>query len=133
MTPQETLARTAYGEASSDGVDGMTAVCNVVVNRVSSGKTWWGHDIAGVCLAHQQFDCWFVGTADYSRMMAADMGDPVFVQAMEIAAQAVAGTLADITNRATSYKTTELPWPNAWGPQIDPVAVVGHQAFYILP
>ena len=132
MTPTETLARTIFGEASSDGIPGMCAVASVVLNRVASGVRWWGHDIESVCLAHEQFDCWMPGN-DYDRMMAATPDTPGYQDALEIAAQAVAGTLPDNTNGATTYKTTALPWPNAWGEPVDPVAVVGQQSFYILP
>lgn len=132
MTEVETLARTAFGEASSDGEAGMTAVCNVVVNRVNSGVTWWGSSIAGVCLAKMQFDCWFPGTADYNRMLAATTDDPAFATALAIAEQAVAGILADTTRGATTYKRSDLPWPRSWGDEIAPLVVIGSQSFYNL-
>ena len=132
MTPTETLARTLYGEARGDGADGMTAVASVVLNRVNSGVTWWGHDIETVCLKPWQFSCWIEGNADYDSMLAADESDPSYALALDIAAQAVAGTLADTVNGATTYKVTSLPWPRAWGRECQPVAVVGHQSFYCL-
>jgi cell wall hydrolase len=128
--PIDVLARTIFGEARGDGAAGMEAVASVVLNRVKIGG-WWGGDVIGVCLAKDQLDCWMPGP-DLPAVQEADESDPVFQTALDIAGEAVAGTLADTVNGATSYKVTTLPWPHDWGPEVPPVAVVGHQSFYIL-
>lgn len=129
--PIDVLARTIYGEASSDGAAGMEAVASVVLNRIKSGIDWWGRDIIGVCLAKDQFSCWLPGP-DLIRLQDADETDPVFVTATEIAIEAVAGKLQDSVNGATSYKRTDEPWPHSWGPRVMTVAVIGTQSFYVL-
>lgn len=128
----DVLARTAWGEARNQGAQGMQAVMNVVMNRVASGVTWWGRDIIGVCLAKAQFDCWSSGDPNLVKLQDVDATDPVFQTALELAADAVAGALPDLINGATSYKRTDLPWPAAWGPPVDPLATIGAHSFYVL-
>ena len=132
MTPTDTLARTIWGEARSEGYEGMQAVASVVLNRIASGKTWWGADIESVCLEPWQFSCWNANDPNRAKLLAVDQRDDQFVTALEISAQAVAGTLPDNTNGATTYKVTSLPWPAEWGEPVDPVAVIGQQSFYVL-
>lgn len=131
MPPLDTLARTCWGEARGDGRSGMTAVACVVMNRVKV-PCWWGHDVVSVCVQPRQFSCWDQGDPNRAKLLAVNETDPEYAIALEIAASALAGTLVDTTNGATSYKTTVLPWPTGWGSPRNPVAVVGHQSFYCL-
>lgn len=132
MTPTETLARTIYAEARSDGERGMTAVACVVLNRVAH-PTWWGRSIETVCRAPAQFSCWNGGDKNYAAMLSVTTADKSYMLALEIAAKAVADKLADIVLGATTYKVTSLPWPKSWGAQVAPLITVGHQTFYALP
>ena len=129
--PVDTLARTIYGEARGDGAAGMEAVASVVCNRLALGG-WWGDDVCSICLKPEQFDCWDHGDPNLIQIQDVDESDPVFQTALEIAVDAVAGRLPDSVHGATSYKVTTEPWPRSWGVEVLPVAVVGHQSFYIL-
>lgn len=126
---QDILARTIWGEARGDGSRGMQAVANVVMNRVRKGG-WWGATVKAVCLKPYQFSCWNAGDPNQEKLLAVTTDDPSFVTALEIAGQAIAGTLPDITNGATHYHTVDIATPKEWGP--DPVytASVGRQVFF---
>lgn len=125
------LARTLWGEARGEGKVGMQAVANVVMNRVAK-PGWWGQGIISVCLKPKQFSCWNGDDPNLPKVQAVTTDDSAFVTALEIANEAVAGTLADITMGATSYKENVLPWPSAWGTQVDPLVVIGNHSFYNL-
>jgi len=141
----DTLARTACGEARSDGDIGMSAVAAVVMNRCRAANAYLAkhptaahHPLYGdgtpasCCKMPFQFSCWLPSDPNRAKLLAVDDTDPQFAIALALAGQAVAGTLADPTDGATSYKVTSLPWPSAWGQQIEPCAVIGHQSFYRL-
>ncbi len=108
--PVLVAALTAIGEASDQGLNGMQAVINSGQNRALDGG-WWGDDLRGVFLDHEQYDCWMAGP-DRDRILAMSRAEPVFQQALGLARLAVAGTLRDITNGADSYYAETIPAPN---------------------
>jgi hypothetical protein len=138
------LARTIWGEARGDGVAGMRAVASVLMNRCTIATAYVAehgrpHPLYGdgtpasACLAPWQISSWNAKDPNRQKMIAVSAeSDPVFAQAIDIAAEAIARTLQDPTDGATSYKTTALPWPTEWGPEVPPLAVIGHQSFYQL-
>lgn len=128
INPTDTLARTLDGEAEGCGVSGMTAVACVVLNRVRHSG-WWGSTIASVCLAPYQFSCWLPGP-DRTRIEALPVSDPWYGIAQSIAARAVAGTLADITNSADSYYAKSMHTPPAWAAKAALVYEDGWHRFY---
>jgi hypothetical protein len=114
-TPQsvDTLARNAWGEARGTGATGMRRVINVHMNRVRNPR-WWGHDIMSVCLAPEQFSCRNVGDPNRAKLLAVTDADPEFRVALNLAWQAIANKLPDLTNGADSYWAVSMPHPPAW-------------------
>jgi spore germination cell wall hydrolase CwlJ-like protein len=53
-----TLAATVWAEARSGGVEGMSAVANVIVNRFRDSPSRFGRTVADVCTQPKQFSCW---------------------------------------------------------------------------
>ena len=51
------MAKTIWGEARGEGLRGMQAVANVIMNRVDRGG-WYGASIKDVVLKPLQFSCW---------------------------------------------------------------------------
>lgn len=141
--PREVLARTVFGEDRGGGYEGMQAVANVVMNRVASGITWWGHDVLSVCLAPEQFSVWnpftrpvlFPPNADYEAVIntqADSTADGIaFAQAVEIAAKALDGALPDITGGAVNYLSEgdPRPWPS-WATPDKETCRIGGQVFF---
>lgn len=132
----DVLARTVWGEARGEGVQGMQAVANVVMNRVAvaagfkskGGGFWWGNDVIAVCQKPYQFSCWNKDDPNFAKVQGVDGSDLNFATAMRMAARAVAGVLDDITNGATHYHAVGiLP---GWAKGQKPVAVIGRHVFY---
>lgn len=123
----DVVARTLWGEARGEGGEGMQAVANVIMNRVAR-PGWWGRTPREVCQKKWQFSCWNATDPNLHKLLAVDARDPQFALALDIAAQAVAGALPDITNGATNYKVRG--WPAAWAASMTKVARIGNHDFY---
>jgi spore germination cell wall hydrolase CwlJ-like protein len=133
MTPQETLARTLWGEAGIDGKEGMQAVASVVLNRVKK-PGWWGHDISSVCLAPWQFSCWLEEpVGEKNKILAVTDQDPQYQIALNLAQLALDGVLPDNTKGATLYYSPSA-MPDGKVPSWVSASVfttqVGRQLFY---
>lgn len=111
MTPEaDIVARTAWGEARNTGRDGMHAVINVIANRVHNPR-WWGQDWTGVCQQPAQFSCWNLDDPNRPKMLSVTDNDRVFRIALDLAQQAIDGTLPDVTGHADHYYATASPEP----------------------
>ncbi|MBE7619281.1 cell wall hydrolase [Komagataeibacter sp. FXV2] len=126
----DTAARTAWGEARGDGLPGMQAVLNVIGNRAAS-PGWWGRSIASVCLCPWQFSCWNEDDPNASKCDDVTQTDPQFRVACALAAQLVAGRLADITGGADSYFAHDSMKPYWASPRFF-IKTIGRQDFYRL-
>jgi hypothetical protein len=91
----------------------MRDVAAVVLNRVHH-PIWWGDDVLSVCHAPWQFSCWNAGQ-DYNHraMLAVDETNALFVLALQVADEALAGKLVDMTGGADSYFAVTIE-PPAW-------------------
>lgn len=129
----DAVARTIWGEARSEGRQGMQAVANVIMNRVASSR--WPNDVIGVVKQPYQFSAWNFGDPNRAAMQSVTAADPAFRAALEIAEQALRGTLPDITGGANHYLNVELTkqirggrLPN-WVDMADKTARVGKHTF----
>jgi len=126
----DTLARTAWGEARGEGITGMQAVCNVVMNRVRRGG-WYGVTPSEVCKKPSQFSCWNSNDPNFPKLMTVDESNKEFAQAKQLATLAVQGTLPDITNGATNYLALgSLKTVPSWASKMTKVATIGAHTFY---
>jgi spore germination cell wall hydrolase CwlJ-like protein len=132
----DVLARTLWGEARSEGANGMRAVAHVILNRVliaeaNGGEYWWGHDVITVCQKPYQFSCWNPADPNRPKLMKVDEADTEFATALRIARRAVLGCLGDdITRGADHYHTVDiLPF---WAKGERPAVTIGRHHFYKL-
>jgi spore germination cell wall hydrolase CwlJ-like protein len=131
----EWTARIAWGEARSEGAQGLQAVINVIDNRArmdlfnDNKPDWWGESHAGVATQPYQFSAYNENDPNRPQLEAVTDADPLFVEAVALAAKAVAGRLPDITGGATHYHTTTLTPPD-WTVGAEPTAVIGNHIFY---
>lgn len=130
----DVLARTIFGEARGEPVEGMEAVANVVLNRVQiaqkKGRYWWGNNIIGVCQKPYQFSCWNKSDPSYQRLINVTDKNIHFATALRIAQRAVIGALQDRTNGATHYHADYVsPY---WARGERPVKTIGRHIFYKL-
>lgn len=103
------LAATAWGEARSEGEQGMRAVAHVMVNRVGDR---FGEDLATVILSPKQFSVWNRG--DPNRRLVAGLyqhpdrytiGGAEWNTAQRVAREVLSGQSVDPTNGALFYHT----------------------------
>jgi len=77
---REILARTLWGEARGEGIDGMRAVAHVILNRVADAR--WPGTVAEVCLQPSQFSAWLERDANRRKMLAVDDDDRAYLEAI---------------------------------------------------
>lgn len=130
MTDVEVLARTIYGEARGEPLDGKVAVASVIINRAESGG-WFGDSIKKVCLKPWQFSCWNQNDPNREEIQNVDETNRLFCECLMIADLAVHGLLIDNTNGANHYYAKAIPEPY-WSKGKEPVAEIGGHAFFDL-
>jgi N-acetylmuramoyl-L-alanine amidase len=102
------LAATVWGEARSEGEDGMRAVAHVMVNRIGPR---FGEDLGTVILSPKQFSVWNRGDPNRRTVMnlARDPSsvatDPQWLVADQVAREVLSGQSADPTGGALFYHT----------------------------
>lgn len=130
----DVLARTIFGEARGEPIEGMEAVACVVMNRVRiseiKGRYWWGNGVIGVCQKPYQFSCWNRSDPSYQRLINVTDSNIHFATCLRIARRAVIGALNDNTNGATHYHADYIfPY---WAKGEAPVKTIGAHIFYQL-
>lgn len=127
-----TLARTLWGEARGEGVRGMQAVANVIMNRYrlsrinASAAKRWGDTVAAICTKSKQFSVWNIGDPNRAKMQSVTSADPQFRDALAVADKALRFVLPDITSGSTSYYTGKTPY---WAAGETPIAQIGSHTF----
>jgi len=126
------LARTIYGEASGEKLDGQEAVASVVLNRLrfakQKGGWWWGNSIMQICLKPLQFSCWNANDVNREKIEKVSFEDKSFKLARRIALRAIAGLLKDKTRGSTHYHTKNIR--PKWSIGKIPAAQIGSHFFY---
>ncbi len=123
------LACTLWMEARGDGLPGMQAVANVVMNRVRNPR-WWGDDIISVCLKPDQFSSWNPGSDQIAKVQEAMVnGDLDYKVALHLTQLAIMGILPDTTGNADSYYADYIGTPSYDKPSEFTVEI-GSQKFY---
>ncbi len=130
----DVLARTLWGEARSEGSEGMEAVASVILNRVNvadeRGSFWWGNNIIQVCQKPYQFSCWNRSDPNFKKLAGVDDSDVYFATAKRIARRSLLGFVDDHTKGATHYHTRDImPY---WAKNQTQTARIGRHVFYRL-
>jgi hypothetical protein len=125
------VAATCWGEARSEGEQGMRAVAHVIVNRVGDR---FGGDIESVVRSPWQFSVWNRRDPNRRRVenpeaYATEGADQeTWEIAQRIAREVLSGQSTDPTNGALFYHTTSIrPWWARWG---QGRRVIGAHVFY---
>ena len=122
-----TFARTIWGEARGEPVQGQEAVAWVIVNRLRSGYRG-AETLAEVCLARLQFSCWNPDDPNAARMADIDFTEPSFPRVFAAACRVWTGEAQDPTHGARHYHNH---WVSpAWARGHHPTAVIGNHLFY---
>jgi hypothetical protein len=114
---EDILARTIFGEARGEGIEGMEAVACVIMNRIRAKKWFTGYvikngikipSVAQTCLKKAQFSCWNKNDPNYPLLMKISKSDKLFNQCLIIAKRALNAQLTDFTNGALYYHTKAI-------------------------
>src|SRR5262245_4018160 len=89
---------TIWGEARGESDDGMTAVGEVIRNRLEAGR---GKTATEVCLASWQFSCWSASTRWRAAMLELEADDPIAQRCTAAWQRALNGS--NLTEGATAY------------------------------
>lgn len=125
------LAATVWGEARSEGEDGMRAVAHVMVNRVGAR---FGEDIATVILSPRQFSVWNRGdpnrrsVQNLARDPSSVISDPEWMVADRVAREVLSGQSVDPTGGALFYHTRGVH--PRWARVGQGRQVIGQHVFY---
>lgn len=133
LTPQdeEVLVRTLLGEGRSGGVEGMTDIASVIMNRLATGKH--GNTIEDVVKRPYQFSAWnaelpgFAADSNYNAMMGFQEGSPEWNQALEAINAAQQG---DTVGGAMHYLTPAVADTTYWSKGVEPSISRGGHNFY---
>jgi hypothetical protein len=125
------LAATVWGEARSEGEDGMRAVAHVMVNRIGPR---FGEDLATVILSPKQFSVW--NRNDPNRRTVVNLArdpssvatDPQWLVADQIAREVLGGQSVDPTGGALFYHTRAVR--PRWARIGQGRQVIGQHIFY---
>lgn len=130
LSDREIIARTAYGEARSLGHDGMQATICTGQNRLASGVTWWGNSLRTIFLKPWQYSCWNENDPNRPKLLAVTEADLQYKIALELADDALGGTLPDNVAGADSYYATTLAKLPFWCVGLTPCAKIGNQLYF---
>jgi len=137
MSDKDILARTLYGEARGEGLEGLEAVACVIMNRVKAKKWFTGYiiengtkipNVAQTCLKRAQFSCWNKDDANYPILQKINTDDAIFQCCLTVAERALSGELTDFTNGATYYHTKAVK--PKWAKGKSPCYRVKNHLFY---
>ncbi len=135
MSPDDldVMARTLWGEARGEPLEGKIAVAWVIRNRADH-PGWWGHGIAGVCRQPWQFSCWNADDPNRAKLIGVTARDEMFRECLMAVAAVLSGNVADPTGGANHYYApghAKTLSPN-WAAGAVPTLRLRNHAFYKL-
>ncbi|MEZ5955918.1 MAG: cell wall hydrolase [Hyphomonadaceae bacterium] len=125
------LAATVWGEARSEGEDGMRAVAHVMVNRIGPR---FGEHLSTVILSPKQFSVWNRGdpnrrtVINLARDPSSVATDPQWLVADQVAREVLSGQSVDPTGGALFYHTRAVR--PRWARIGQGRQVIGQHIFY---
>lgn len=125
----DVLARTIYGEARGESWQGKVAVAYTIVNRAAH-PSWWGKDVASVCLKPFQYSCWLASDPNFHLIQTVDLTSHAFRDCYAAACLVYNRTLSDPTLGSTHYYALSIPSPPAWAATLKATTVIGGHKFY---
>lgn len=126
MKDIDILARTIYGEARGENIEGKKAVGHVILNRYRSNKWFAGATIADTCQKAWQFSCWNMNDPNRNKIL--QVTGAVLDPYLRLAEDLIIGKYKDSTHGATHYHTKNIK--PAWTKGKKPCAIIGGHVFY---
>ena len=121
----EIFAKTIFGEARGETLEGQVAVACCILNRFNSKKWFAGKTIAQTCQKPWQFSCW--NKNDPNAQKIANLTFPTYSKYFPVIKEAMQ---KDITNGATHYYAPALVKCPNWAKDKTPCARIGNHLFF---
>lgn len=115
----------AWRENRGGGRLGMQSVLNVLANRAQRRNS----TLAREAVRPWQFSS-MTALNDSQLVVYPSPDDPQFATALELANEAIAGTLEDLTSGATMYYALSMKTPPAWAASYTETATIQGQIFF---
>lgn len=128
---EKSLAAVLVGEAGNQGSNGMVAVAEVVVERASDGRSYFGSSIYGVISKPKAFSC--LNHTTMERLVRKSSRSPSWKTALSIAMIAcrTPEKLPGLSLQANGFtRKEERP---KWAKGRRPIVVIKDHAFYRIP
>jgi len=119
------FASTLIGEAGGEGIKGMQAVANVIMNRARGDFS----KVGAVCLKPYQFSMWNGKRDQIKSVVHKAKAHARWKDAMLLIQQAKDGKLQDITGGSDFYFNPKLAMPK-WANQFEKTYTIGRHDFY---
>ncbi len=119
------IALTAWRENRGGQTPGMQSVVNVICNRAAKRNS----SPYAECVRPWQFSS-ITATHDPQLTNWPSVTDAQYIAALELVEQQAAGTLADLTNGATSYYAASLIPAPAWAKTMTQTVRISGQIFF---
>lgn len=144
LSTDKLVALTAYGEAASEGAQGLMAVINVIANRTRDPNQFADQNILAstdsvyhaVILKPYQFSVYNSSDPQRSKVVQIAQNfdsymktNAVLNQAYQLSQMLFLGTLTDNTGGATHYYNPSLANPS-WAASMSFVGQIGNHVFY---
>ena len=127
MEDLDTFARTIYGEARGESLDGQIAVAWTILNRVRA-KSWYGDTITEVCRKPWQYSCWNHDDPNLATLTAVSLNNQSFQRCMYAALAVGLQIVPDPTSRSMHYHVLSVS--PSWAEGKSPVCTIGNHKFY---
>lgn len=125
---QELLARTIWGEARGEGVKGMQAVAEVIINR--QNKNRFPDTIEEVVKQPWQFSVWNESDVNKNKALQVDKSNDMYKKALLIAEKVLHNQHEPLVGEADHYHATYVT--PSWADPNKTVAQIGNHIFYNL-
>lgn len=134
----------AYGEARSEPIQGVVAVCRTFVNRVNA-KSWFGKTVSEVVLKPHQYSCLHPsgGPKNYERVLSLagrlaggeSVTDQKWLKCAWAARGVIGGFIVDADvdkhfSDCTHYHTATLQPRPLWAQKVTPAVQIAGHVFY---
>ena len=120
-------ALTAFGEARGQGIEGITAVINVIKNR-KNHLIRWSDNAVGVCLEKFQFSCWGKDDPNFEKLVNLNFNNRVFQHCFGLTYGVLNGYINDNTDGADHYYDTSID-PPYWAENMTVTKKIGRLVF----
>lgn len=121
------LALCVYREARNQSPEAARGVAAVVMNRTKH-PGWWGQDVFSVVTKPYQFSSF--NHADPNVTVFGAPADHIWQECMNIAAEAIGGSLVDPTGGATLYYSDPCNPKPTWALRYKELCVIGAFHFF---